>query len=338
MRVNANYRNLALPVSSLPLLDFHIPTAYVNNPLNQCLYDSPAPFLPLIQAPLNSLYAIAQSIQFGIPNSTTQCNIFGEVGSGAEDLTTRGKQTVGHRFMIGVTSLGEVQRYGLDAAALQTSATPAVQKGQFTTASGRTFVSPSDDSLRSTAAILAQDSTGIWPIPYSTIRTGTTASGAPYALTAYPGTLVVYADVPTQGLTAAVAQNCAALLTFAAGPGQTPGLDSGQLPPGYLPMTAANGLAAFVSATLADARAVATQSGASTTPVTSDNPSGDWEPCRIPVRAVARIREAPVLVRVSQAPAARYRERARGRPDRRRRCTWWPGTPRPRPCPRPWPG
>ena len=45
------------------------------------------------------------------------------------------------------------------------------------------------------------------------------------------------------------------------GPGQRPGLDVGELPPGYLPMTAANGLGQLASYTTAAADAVAAQNG-----------------------------------------------------------------------------
>lgn len=222
MRVNAYYRNLVLPVDTLPLLDPHIPSVFAGNPgLNPCLTDSPVPYLPLIEAPMSTLYQIAQSIQFAVPNSTTTCNIFGQVGTGAEDLVSAGKQSVGHRFMIGITSLSGAARYGLDTAALQTSATASAQTGQFTNASGRTFVAPTTASLKSAADLLTQDSAGVWPIPYSTIRTGSSSSGVAYASTAYPGTIVVYADIPAQGLPAQHALDYATMLKFIAGPGQT---------------------------------------------------------------------------------------------------------------------
>jgi hypothetical protein len=290
MRVNANYRNLALPVDALPLLDPGVPSSFTGSASsNQCLADSPVPYLPLIEAPLNSLYFIAEAIQFGIPNSTTQCNVFGPVGSGEESLVSGGKQTVGSRFMIGVTSLGEAQRYGLDTAALQTSATPPYKAGdsapfnpneQFTDTTGRTFVAPSAASLQSAASLLVEDdSSGVWPIPYAQFRTGTRPDPADPTKTiadassVYPGLMVVYADIPTQGLDPTEAGKYATLLRFIAGPGQTPGLDTGDLPAGYLPMTAANGLGALVSATLSAADAVAAQAApvsAADNPIASD--------------------------------------------------------------------
>ncbi len=54
---------------------------------------------------------------------------------------------------------------------------------------------------------------------------------------AYPLTMVIYAMAPTSGLSHAKAAAIAHFIDFAAGPGQTPGVRPGQLPPGYLPLT-----------------------------------------------------------------------------------------------------
>jgi hypothetical protein len=53
---------------------------------------------------------------------------------------------------------------------------------------------------------------------------------------AYPGTMPVYAAVPTSGLTKSEAADYASLLRFAATDGQTPGDGVGNLPPGYAPL------------------------------------------------------------------------------------------------------
>ena len=79
-----------------------------------------------------------------------------------------------------------------------------------------------------------------------------TAAGAQ----AYPGTMVVYAAVPTSGLSKDDAKDYSELIDFAATTGQTPGLNVGQLPPGYLPMTKQNGLANLVAYSLAASQAV----------------------------------------------------------------------------------
>lgn len=55
---------------------------------------------------------------------------------------------------------------------------------------------------------------------------------------AYPLTMVIYAMVPTSGVKAAKAAAIARFLDYVAGPGQTPGVQPGDLPPGYLPLPA----------------------------------------------------------------------------------------------------
>ena len=97
-------------------------------------------------------------------------------------------------------------------------------------------------------------STGTWPIPYSQLQ-ATVGAGA------YPGTMVVYAAVPTSGLPAQDATDYAALLRFAATTGQRPGSDVGQLPSGYLPLTEADGLGTLADYTTAAAVDVAAQNG-----------------------------------------------------------------------------
>ena len=180
-------------------------------------------------------------MQFAIANSTTVCSQIDGTSAG-EKLVALGTETVGYRFMIGITPLADDSRYQLRAAALQTTA--------------NTFVAPTDASLKAATALLKPDkSTGTWPIPYPELSTSTAGAAA------YPGTMVVYAAVPTSGLPAASAKDYASLLQFAATTGQQPGLGVGQLPPGYLPMTKANGLSDFADYTLAAAADVAAQNG-----------------------------------------------------------------------------
>jgi hypothetical protein len=105
--------------------------------------------------------------------------------------------------MIGITPLADTQRYLLQNAALETT-------------SG-TFVAPSDTTLQAAASLLTPDpTTGTWPIPYTTFQ-------QPAGASAYPGTMLVYAAIPTTGLPAADAADYASFLQFAATSGQVPG-------------------------------------------------------------------------------------------------------------------
>ena len=55
---------------------------------------------------------------------------------------------------------------------------------------------------------------------------------------AYPLTMVIYAMVPTGGISKRAATKIAQWLDYVAGPGQKPGYGPGELPPGYVPLTA----------------------------------------------------------------------------------------------------
>jgi len=138
---------------------------------------------------------------------------------------------------------------------LQSQVAPG-SPAQFTSGAGRTFVAPDEASLRAAAGLLAPDSnTQTFQIPPGAITASPAGAGA------YPGTMLLNAEIPTQGLPSADAQRYSQFLQFAAGPGQTAGTETGQLPAGYLPMTAANGMGRLVAYTQGAAKAVAAQDG-----------------------------------------------------------------------------
>lgn len=88
---------------------------------------------------------------------------------------------------------------------------------------------------------------------------------------AYPLTMVIYAAVPTAGTSHAKAAAIARFLDFAASAGQARGVQPGQLPAGYLPLTAS-----LRAQTRAIAVQVANQSG--TTPAPSSSSSSSSAP------------------------------------------------------------
>ena len=109
---------------------------------------------------------------------------------------------------------------------------------------------------------------------------------------AYPLTMVIYAAVPTAGTSQAKAAAIARFLDFAAGAGQTPGDQPGQLPVGYLPLPAA-----LRSQTQQAATAVANQTGNSSqsshtstsSPTLSPIPSLSAKPTPSPSLALPRV-------------------------------------------------
>src|SRR5262249_39693554 len=112
---------------------------------------------------------------------------------------------------------------------------------------------------------------GTWLLPYDQIRTSSAGASA------YPGTMLVSTAVPTEGLSKTDGERYAEFMRFVAGPGQQPGLQNGQLPPGYLPRTAGNGRSTMARYTQAAADAVAAQEGAtvSVTTLKTTTPSGN---------------------------------------------------------------
>jgi hypothetical protein len=276
MRVNPNYQGITLPVNTWPVLDTFEPLDSYKLGLNDCLYADPVPYLPQVASPQASLFNIGQDMQFAIAQSQTTCVLPspnpGDL-SGAK-LVADGRQVPGHRFMLGTVSLGDAAREGLHLASLESDSSIS-GTAKFTSAAGQTFVPPTDASMAAAAKLLVPDQkSATWPIPYPKIATSKGAA-------AYPGTMIVYADVPTTGLNAGEARDYADFLRFTAGTGQRSGPKPGELPAGYLPMTKANGLAPLIHYTQCAANDVANQagkvpavSGGACLPVTVAEPGG----------------------------------------------------------------
>jgi hypothetical protein len=255
MIVNPNYRGIALPTESWPLLDSFIAN-FGGAGNNDCIDEAPVPYLPLVASPTSTLSAIAQALEFAAPLSQTDCVLGGGTGALGNKLTTGPRQIPGQRFMIGLTSLGDAAYYGLDTAALQTYQVAPDPTARFTSSVGRLFAAPTNAALIAAARLASpNESTGTWPIPYAAMRQN------PNDVAAYPGTMFVYLAVPDGGLPAQDAADLATLMRFAVTTGQTPGYGNGQLPPGYAPMTTADGLGDQISFTLRAASAVANQNG-----------------------------------------------------------------------------
>ncbi len=254
MVVNPKYKSIVLPVTSWPQLDTF--KVEFGPGINDCLRGAGnVPFLPLVAAPMSRMSLITPAMQYSLANSQTQCYQPVPDSTDGQKLVSLGRQTVGFRFMLGVVPLADAYRYQINTAALQTQKSAAAP-ATFTSATGRTFVGPTDAALKAAAVLAKADATtGTWPVPYSTLRTSAAATAA------YPGTMIVYTSVPTQGVPTAEAKALAAFIQYAATTGQAPGDNNGQLPAGYLPMTGANGLSALSTYALKAAAAISAQSG-----------------------------------------------------------------------------
>ncbi|MGI8666063.1 MAG: hypothetical protein ACR2N4_08535, partial [Jatrophihabitans sp.] len=271
MVVNPNYRGISLPVDTMPLLDtYAFPDKYGAD--GTCTANiAPVPYLPLVAAPIARLSDIAQAVQYAVPGAQTRCSISVDPTGTGNDFyqwSRAQRQSVGFRFILGVTSLADARRYGLNTAALQSGSSITDYRQKFGSGAGRRFVTATDSSLRSAAALLrfADDAAG-WPVSYDSLR-------GPSGVAAYPGFMLVYLDIPTVGLPVADAQAYAALLRFLAGAGQVSGGGSGPLPDGYLPLNAANGLGALAAYTLKAVATVSAQAGAGTSNRPATRPTG----------------------------------------------------------------
>jgi hypothetical protein len=157
-----------------------------------------------------------------------------------------GAEPLGQIFIWGISDTGDLAAYGLIDA-------------QLCSDSGASCVGPSVASLATALDSAKPDSSGLLQVNPANPGAG-----------GYPLTQVTYAAVdttrPAADLTA-----YANLIAYAAGAGQTAGVAPGNLPPGYLPLTA--GLKAQAMAVVAKLRAAAKASG-SPSPATGATSAG----------------------------------------------------------------
>ena len=263
MTVNSAYKGIKLPTSEWPENSTYEPEEWLPGgsevATNPCYAQDPSPILPLIADPVADLPDIAEYIQFALAQPQTVCNYNSEYPSESA-MVAEGEQTTGFRFMIALTSLGDAKRYGLTTASLLTHLKPGTP-AKFTSADAAkdmTFVAPTSASLKAAADLLVPDKADHdWSFPYSLYQ-----QDSAKAETAYPGTMLVYMDVPTMDLPAADAKDYAGYIRYVATKGQRPGGGVSQLAAGYLPLTAANHLGAEAAYAVSAASAVAAQKGA----------------------------------------------------------------------------
>jgi hypothetical protein len=119
----------------------------------------------------------------------------------------------GQRVLFGVLDNGDTAAFQIPSAALLNPA------GQYVTPTARSMAAALNSMTTASNGITQQVST-------------TSTNKAEYPLT-----MVIYAMVPTSGLSHAKADDIARWLRYVAGPAQVEGTEPGQLPVGYLPLT-----------------------------------------------------------------------------------------------------
>ncbi len=245
MTINPTYKDLQLPIDEWPLLDTFVPTTSL-----ECQQQNPAAYLGQIAAPVNSLRKIAEAVLDAWPNVQTKCD-----RASSSDPFKVGRvdrQGIGSRLMLGITSMGDAERFGLHAASLQTKSTVGVT-AKFSSAAGRMFVGPTnaavDMAIKSAKPTTASQA---FTISQADLRKSPTA---------YPGTMIVYTAARLSGMSKADASKVASFIRISTSEGQKRGSGNGQLPDGYAPILRSGSTAALYAAAQTVASEVAAQGG-----------------------------------------------------------------------------
>ncbi|WP_134741383.1 hypothetical protein [Nocardioides sp. 503] len=209
MRVNPAYKRIKLPTSSWPLLDSYIPETE-----NTCRQKNPAVYFTQLAAPVTTLRKIAEALLDAWPNVQTRCEY--DVATDSYKLGRVDRQSYGSRFMLGIVSLGDAERFGLRSAALETK-------------SGR-YVTPTEGSIA--AAVSLTDQKGKLD-PFVLDQADVRRSAR-----AYPGAMVVYTAARLRGMDEDDAKKVAQFIRVSTSEGQRQGTGNGELPEGYLPIRA----------------------------------------------------------------------------------------------------
>ncbi len=160
--------------------------------------------------PLSSV--VSYQLANNFPGTETAVDQYGNYDALAPEIP-------GTRDLFAILDQGDASAFLFPTASLQNAA--------------GNYVAPTDATMLATVEhdmVTARNG-----ITQSVNLTNTSKS----AWDAYPLTMVVYAMVPTGGISAAKAAKIAEWLDFVANEGQQPGLLPGNLPPGYAPLTSA---------------------------------------------------------------------------------------------------
>lgn len=245
MRVNPSYQGLDLPRDEWPLLDTYIPQTQ-----NECLKQNPTQYFTQLASPVSTLRTIADALIDAWPNVQTRCDY--DTATNTYKLGRRDRQNYGTRFMLGLVSLGDADRFGMRSAALQT--TP-----------GR-YVAPTEGTLAKAVSLMRQEK------KHGSF--GLTQADLVAAGTAYPGTMVVYTTARMRNLDKTQARQVASFIRIATTEGQVPGRGNGDLPGGYLPLRKTGVTAPLWRAAQETASAIEAQKVPATTAPPATTPEG----------------------------------------------------------------
>ncbi|WP_418059998.1 hypothetical protein [Pimelobacter simplex] len=233
MKVNPSYKGISIPAAEWPLLDTFEPKTS-----DPCRNANPGVYLSQIAAPVTTLRKVADALIDSWPNVQTRCE--GDLSSVTGWKVGRvERQSYGARFMLGLVSLGDADRFGLRSAALRTNA--------------NSYVAPTGTSLAKAVGVARQkkgDKLGPFVMSQKAL---VAAKGA------YPGTQVVYTVARTHGMDKSEAKTVGSFIRIATTEGQRIGRGNGELPEGYLPLRKTGATAALWRAAQDAATAIEAQ-------------------------------------------------------------------------------
>lgn len=207
MKVNPAYKNIALPTSSWPLLDSYIPETE-----NTCRQENPSVYFTQLAAPVTTLRKIAEALLDAWPNVQTRCEF--DQATRTYKLGRVERQSFGSRFMLGLVSMGDEERFGLRSAALET------KPGK--------YVAPDNESIAAAIALTEQKKRYQ---PFVLDQADVKRSAR-----AYPGAMVVYTAARLRNLDPEEAAKVAQFIRVATTEGQQVGTGNGELPRGFVPI------------------------------------------------------------------------------------------------------
>jgi hypothetical protein len=159
------------------------------------------------------VFGLAKAVNYQAVSQDSGANVQSTNPNGTIIYTKDPAQPVGHRALFAAVDQADSALNHFPNAAIRNAAGD--------------YVRPSNAHMAAALSHMSSDGSGTLQVDL--------ANKDPKA---YPLTMVIYAMAPTSGLSHAKAAAIARFLDFAAGAGQTPGVQPGQLPAGYLPLPA----------------------------------------------------------------------------------------------------
>lgn len=188
----------------------HVNTDYLDMQLPTDTLNAMDPFAPISHryVPYFPLSQVAQyQVDNWYPGTDWQPDTYGNYDKLQPEIP-------GNRALFAIIDEGDAAAYDLPVASLQNAA------GRYVAPDDATMTAALNDMLTASNHVTQQ------------VKVNGTVKNA------YPLTMIIYAMVPTGGVSKQKAAKIAQWLDFVANQGQQPGTGAGQLPPGYLPLTA----------------------------------------------------------------------------------------------------